>query len=211
MAVGAGAVSRRARSLSRGFSSPGRRPHRVPSLVTSGSGVSELPQSSLPNSHPAESPLFFYERFSPHLSGFRKKYSCQDVLLKFVDTCKVAQVKDQIYGAVLTDLSKAFDCLPYRLAVSKLQAYGVDDKACMLIASYFSNRKQRIKMGDVRRTWSTLRKGAPQGLVLGPFTFNCFQNDLLYSMTRHVDIFNFVLGYSVHDVLSQLKMHVILC
>ncbi len=59
--------------------------------------------------------------------------------MKFVDTCKVALDKDQDYGAVLTDLSKAFDCLPYRLTVSKLHAYGVDDKACMLIASYFSN------------------------------------------------------------------------
>ncbi len=104
------------------------------------------------------------------MKGFRhtcldseKNYNRQDVLLKFVDTWKVALDKDQIYGAVLADLSKAFDCLPYRLTVSKLHAYGVDDKACMVIASYFSNRKQRVKMGDVRSTWSALRKGAPQG------------------------------------------------
>ncbi len=38
--------------------------------------------------------MFFNERFSPHLSGFGKNYSCQDVLLKFVDTCKVALDKD---------------------------------------------------------------------------------------------------------------------
>ncbi len=105
------------------------------------------------------------ESFSPHLSGFRKHYNYQDVLLNFVDTCKVALEKGQVYGAALTDLSKAFDCLPYRLTVSKLHAYGVGDKACMLIASYFSNRKQCVKMGDVRSTWSTLRKGAPQGSV----------------------------------------------
>ncbi len=80
----------------------------------------------------------------------------------------------------------------------------------MLIMSDFSNIKQRVKMGDVRSTWY---KGAPQGLVLGPYIFNCLQNDLLYSMTRHVDIFSYaddntigVLGYSVlYDVLSQLK------
>ncbi len=53
------------------------------------------------------------------MKGFRhtcldsaKNYNCQDVLLKFVDTCNVALDKDQDYGAVLTDLSKAFDCLP---------------------------------------------------------------------------------------------------
>ncbi len=42
--------------LSRGFGSSGRRPHRISSLNTSGSGVSGLPQLNLPNSHPAESP-----------------------------------------------------------------------------------------------------------------------------------------------------------
>ncbi len=42
--------------LSRGFGSSGRRPHSVSSLVTSGSGISGLPQSSLPRLHPMESP-----------------------------------------------------------------------------------------------------------------------------------------------------------
>ena len=40
--------------------------------------------------------MFFNERGSPHLSGSRRNYNCQDVLLKFVDTCKVALDKDQI-------------------------------------------------------------------------------------------------------------------
>ena len=73
----------------------------------------------------------------------------------------------------------------------------------MLIASYL---KQRVKMSDVRNTWSALRKGAPQGSVLGPFIFNFFK--MIYCIV----CFNYaddniigVLGYSVHDVLSQLK------
>ncbi len=42
--------------FSRGVVSSGRRTHRVSSLITSASSVSGLPQQSLPNSHPAESP-----------------------------------------------------------------------------------------------------------------------------------------------------------
>ncbi len=50
------AVPHLARWLSRGFGLSVRRPHCVSSLVTSGSGLPRLPQSSLPNSHLAESP-----------------------------------------------------------------------------------------------------------------------------------------------------------
>ncbi len=77
--------------------------------------------------------------------------------------------------------------------MSKKYAYGVDDKAyrvCSPGAIFLP--KATSKMGGFRSTRSTLRKGAPLGSVLGPFIFNCFQNDLLYSMTRHVDIFNYV-------------------
>ncbi len=44
------------RRLSRGFGSSNWRPHCVFSLIISGSGVPGLPQSSLPRSHPTESP-----------------------------------------------------------------------------------------------------------------------------------------------------------
>ena len=44
------------------------------------------------------------------------------------DNCKVA-------GAVLTDLSKAFDCLNHKLLIAKLQAYGFDDQALSYVYS----------------------------------------------------------------------------
>ena len=50
--------------------------------------------------------------------------------------------------ALLTDLSKAFDCLPYRLLICKLRAYGLSVNACELLKSYFCKRKQRVKLGD---------------------------------------------------------------
>ncbi len=90
----------------------------------------------------------------------------------------------------------------------EFNAYGVNYKACMLIASFFCNKKQRVQMGDVRSSLSILRKGAPQGSVLGPFIL---QNDLLCIITSLVDIFNYaddntigVQAASAYDVLSQL-------
>ena len=44
------------------------------------------------------------------------------------------------YGALLTDLSKAFDCLPHDLLIAKLHAYGLDTKSLKTNVSYLTKR-----------------------------------------------------------------------
>ena len=45
-------------------------------------------------------------------------------------------------GAVLMDLSKAFDTINHELLIAKLHAYGFSKEALTLIASYLSDRWQ---------------------------------------------------------------------
>ena len=45
-------------------------------------------------------------------------------------------------SAVLTELSKAFDCLNHDLLIAKVEAYGFDKEALALICDYLSNRTQ---------------------------------------------------------------------
>ena len=54
--------------------------------------------------------------------------------------------KRKYFGALLTDLSKAFNCLSHDLLTAKLHAYGLSLSALKLIHSYFKNRKQRTKI-----------------------------------------------------------------
>ena len=63
---------------------------------------------------------------SDHISAYRQGYSCQHVLLKLTETWRQHLDNNKSVGAVLMDLSKAFDCLPHELLIAKLSAYGFD-------------------------------------------------------------------------------------
>ena len=51
---------------------------------------------------------------------------------------------EEWWGALMTDLSKAFDCLHHELLVAKLDVYGFDIKSVKLIQKYLSNKNKGL-------------------------------------------------------------------
>ena len=68
---------------------------------------------------------------------------------------------------VSIDLPKAFDTIPHGLLLAKLRAYGLSDSACELFRDYLPGRLQRVKVGDTYSEWQSVKRGVPQGSVLG--------------------------------------------
>ena len=156
--------------------------------------------------------LHFENVWSPSMSGFRKGYNCQDVLLRLVENCKKRADEGIMSGVILTDLSKAFDTLNHALFIAKLNAYGVSTHACKFIASYFEERKQRVKLGTDTSDWLSIDMGTPQGSVMGPFCYNVFTNDLLLLIGNLCEIYNYAddnsvccFGDTVLDVKIKLQ------
>ena len=93
--------------------------------------------------------VYFDVIFSRNQCGFRKGFSVVNCLLPMIEKWRESLDQGGAYGALLTDLPKAFDCLPHELIIAKLDAYEVDMASLKLINSYLSKRRQRIKINDV--------------------------------------------------------------
>ena len=99
-------------------------------------------------------------------------------------------------GILLTDLSKAFDCIS-RNAKNALR----------LINDYLSKRKQRTKVGESFSTWRELIYGVPQGSILGPLLFNIYINDL-FLFSEDFPIANYADDCSPYELRPSID-HVI--
>ena len=123
---------------------------------------------------------YFDQIFSKFQCGFRKGFSTQNCLLYMIENWKESLDQGGHYGALLTDLSKAFDCIMHDLLIAKLQAYGFDDDSLNFICNYFVDREQRIKINSSFSTWSKIENGVPQGSILGPLLFSINILDMFF-------------------------------
>ena len=65
--------------------------------------------------------------------GFAKDLNAQHCLVSMIEKWKESVDSGGAFGALMTDLSEAFDCLHHELLIAKLDAYGFDIKSVKLI------------------------------------------------------------------------------
>ena len=98
------------------------------------------------------------------MCGYRKGYNTQQALVSLIEKWKKILDDKGFGGAVLMDLSKAFDTLNHELLIAKLLAYGFKRDLLKLINDYLSNRWQRTKINKSFSSWAELVEGVPQDL-----------------------------------------------
>ena len=112
--------------------------------------------------------------FSRFISAYRKSFSTEHVLIRLLEDWRNKLDNNNVVGAVLTDLSKAFDCIHHDLLVAKLDAYSFNRDTVAYIYSYLKNRKQCVRINGTRSYLGDIVSGVPQGSILGPILYNLF-------------------------------------
>ena len=162
--------------------------------------ISKIFQKLLSN----QIPPLMDQILSKYHCGFQKGFNALHCLLTMLEKWKKAVDTKKVFRALLTYLSKAFDCLPHDLFIAKHNAYGFSLPALNLLQNYLANRKQRTKINDSYSPWSDTLFGDPQSSILGPLMFNIFLSDV-FLIVKDVNIASYADDNTLYDSYGTIE------
>ena len=149
--------------------------------------------------------------FSNRQFGFIKGRSVTLQLLQILDQWTESLEEGGQVDVIYTDLEKAFDKIPHKKLLSKLESYHVNKDVIDWISAFLSNRRLRVRINSEFSQWLPVTSGVPQGSLLGPILFIIYINDLvdfcdsgsdLYLYADDAKIFSYVKNEYDSDVLQ---------
>ncbi len=117
------------------------------------------------------------EHLSPDQAGFRTGRSCCSQVLNLTQHSEDGYETKTITGAVLVDLTAAYDTVNHRALLFKVAQILRNTTLVRIIHSLLVNCRFYVKMEGKKSRWHTQRNELLQGSVLAPVLFNIYTND----------------------------------
>ena len=158
--------------------------------------------------------IILYKQLTTFFDNILSKYQCRFTKGHGTqhNNGRRLQIIKKHFGPLLTDLSKAFDCLIHELLIAKLHAYGLSLSSLELVYDYLLNRKQRTKVNSNYSLWIDILEGVPQGFIMEPRFFNIFLCDpfiiidATYFASYADDNSPYVVTNTATEVLHELEI-----
>ena len=74
-------------------------------------------------------------------------------------------IMDYLWTPYILDLQKAFDSVPHKRLILKLERLGITGNLLRWIKNFVSERKQRVVLNGTSLDWTDVISGVPQGPV----------------------------------------------
>ena len=121
--------------------------------------------------------------------GFRNKRSCESQLV--ITTEDIARNLDnnQQVDMLILDFSKAFDTVPHKRLLKKLESYGINGNILSWLEAWLTQREQQVTIEGDKSSTAKVTSGVPQGTVLGTLMFLLYINDIGNDITSKIRLF----------------------
>ena len=116
--------------------------------------------------------------------GFRRNRSTVLQLLTVMEDWTEALDNNLQVDTVYLDFRKAFDSVPHKRLIKKLEKYGITGNLLKWLKNFLNERKQRVVINGKSSKWSDVLSRIPQGSILCLLLFIIYINDLVGSVCK---------------------------
>ena len=121
--------------------------------------------------------------------GFRNKRSFESQLVIATEDIARNLDNNQQVDMLILDFSKAFDTVPHKRLLKKLEPYGINGNILSCLEAWLTQREQQVTIEGDKSSKAKVASGVPQGTVQGPLMFLLYINDIGNDITSKIRLF----------------------